>query len=41
MRENEQERGRERRRERISSRLHAVVAERDLGLELTNPEIMI
>ena len=33
-------RGRERGRERIPSRLHAVSAEPDAGLELTNCEIM-
>ena len=36
----EQGRGRDRGRERIPSRLHAVSAEPDAGLELTNHEIM-
>ena len=31
---------RERGRERIQSRFHAVSAEPDVGLDLTNPEIM-
>ena len=41
-RENEPEwgRGRERRRERISSRLHAVSTEPDVGLNFMNHEIM-
>ena len=30
----------ERKRERIPSRVHAISAEPDAGLELTNPEIM-
>ena len=43
MREREQERGRERRREKESqagSRLSAVSTDPDVGLELTNLEIM-
>ena len=39
-RAHKQGRGRERRRERISSRLHAVSTEPDMGLNLTNLEIM-
>ena len=39
-REHEQGRGRERGRERIPSRLHVVNAELDVGLNLTNREIM-
>ena len=38
--EREQGRGREKGRERIQSRLHAVGAEPDAGLELTNHKIM-
>ena len=38
-RESKQRRGRERGRQRIPSRLHAVSAEPDVGLELTNREI--
>ena len=37
---HEQGRGRERRREKISSRLHAASTEPDVGLKLTNHEIM-
>ena len=37
---HEQGRGRERGRERIPSKLHAVSAEPDVGLDLTNCEIM-
>ena len=40
MRAEERQRGREREGERIPSRLHAVSAEPDVGLELTNREIM-
>ena len=36
----EQGRGRERGKERIPSRLHAVSAEPNTGLDLTNHEIM-
>ena len=39
-RKREQGRGRERRRERIPSRLHAVSTEPDAGLKLTHSEIM-
>ena len=39
-REYEQGRGRERGRARIPSRLHAVSAEPNVGLELTNCKIM-
>ena len=39
-REREQGRGRERRRETIPGRLHAVSAEPDMGLKLTNREIV-
>ena len=38
--EREREKERERGKERNSSRLHAVSAEPDSGLDLTNPEIM-
>ena len=38
--EHEEGSGRERGRERTPSRLHAVSAEPDVGLELTNCEIM-
>ena len=40
LREREWGRGRERGRERIPSRFHAVSAEPNVGLELTNREIM-
>ena len=40
MGERQRERDRERGRERISSRLCAVSAEQDMGLDLTNHEIM-
>ena len=42
MREREREQGRVRQkgRERVPSRLHAVSTELDVGLELTNWEIM-
>ena len=39
-RERMRERQRQRKRERILSRLHAISTECDLGLELTNCEIM-
>ena len=39
-RENEQGRGRERERERIPTRLLIISTEPDVGLELTNCEIM-
>ena len=39
-REHEQEGGREREGERIPSRLHSVRPEPDVGLDLTNHEIM-
>ena len=39
-REHKQGRGRDRGRERIPSRLHAVSAEDDAGLNLTDREIM-
>ena len=39
-REHKQGKDRERGRERISSRLHTVSAEPDVGLELMNHEIM-
>ena len=38
--EQEQERDREKGRERIPSRLHTVSAESDVGLALTNCEIV-
>ena len=37
---SEGEGGRERERERIPSRLHTVSVEPNVGLKLTNPEIM-
>ena len=40
MSEGEAERERERERERMSSRFHAASAEPNVGLELTNREIM-
>ena len=40
-RERERERGRERGRQRIRARLHTESEEPDVGLDLTNHEIMI